>query len=179
MSDAFAVIVPPGAVVTPAKQCQHRTRCKRQSAPACRIPVQVRNRQGAIMFGSKRNIGNALFVFVALAISVIVIRAQDFGNGWETSAVEIAKLPDYCQRYFLKKVLPLNWDGVHHLCAGRVMISRATDYFIPKGAPRRLVVYAISELQYVFRRKNPAACLVMDEARATERQTQVPEPLLL
>ena len=132
------------------------------------------------MISVKPHIGPAMLVFCGLILSASNSYAViDLANGWSPSPLEIAKLPDCCQRYFLKKVLSPNCDGVHHHCAGRVLISRATDYFIPKGEPQRILVYAKSELQYVFGRKNPVACLVMDEARATERQTQVPEPLLL
>ena len=93
--------------------------------------------------------------------------AQDLGNGWAPTVIEIANLPKYCQDYFRKQVLPPNCDGVHHLCAGKVLINRFMNTSIPK--PERIRIYgqAKKEVDYIFHRQN-ASCSMMGEARSTQ-----------
>ena len=123
------------------------------------------------MFTIQRQIALATVAFLALALPSVNVRAQDLANGWGPNALEITKLPDYCQRFFREKTLPSNCDGVHHLCAGKVLINRSMDYAIPKQERQRILRMATSEVNYIFGRKNPS-CLMMDEARATQKLVQ-------
>lgn len=86
-------------------------------------------------------------------------------------------MPNYCQAYFLKKQLPPNCDGVHHLCAGKVLINRTMDYSIPKRERQRILGQAKKEVDYIFTRKNPR-CAMMGEAQATQRQIVMLESFL-
>lgn len=130
-----------------------------------------------IMFSFKRNMGSAMFVFCGLVLSATHIHAVDLGNGWGPNALEVAKLPDYCQKFFREKVLPPNCDGVHHLCAGKVLINRASDFSIPKAERQRILRMAKGEVGYIFTRKNPY-CATMPEARAAESQIRTLEMML-
>lgn len=129
------------------------------------------------MFIAKRNSLSAIGVSLLLALPGVNLHAQDLGNGWGPNALEIAALPDYCQNFFLKRVMPPNCDGVHHLCAGKVLINRCLDVKIPKGERRRIAGHAKKEVDYIFSRNNPQ-CLMMDEARATQSQIRTLEILL-
>ena len=126
---------------------------------------------GDVMFTIQRYIGIATVAFFAAALPGANLHAQDLGNGWGPNAIEITKLPDYCQRFFREKTLPPNCDGVHHLCAGKVLINRSMDYAIPKTERQRILRMATGEVNYIFGRKNPS-CLMMDEARATQKLVQ-------
>lgn len=129
------------------------------------------------MFSTKRNSMSVIGVSFALALPGVSLHAQDLANGWVPNALEIAALPDYCQNFFLKKVVPPNCDGVHHLCAGKVLINRSLDFKIPKGERRRIASHAKKEVDYIFGRNNPQ-CLMMNEARATQSQIRMLETLL-
>ena len=129
------------------------------------------------MFIAKRNSLSAIGISLLLGLPGVNLHAQDLGNGWGPTALEITALPDYCQNYFLQKVLPPNCDGVHHLCAGKVLINRSLDFKIPKGERRRIAGHAKKEVDYIFDRNN-AQCLMMDEARATQSQIRTLETLL-
>lgn len=119
-------------------------------------------------------------VSLGFLIQVSDVQAQrvDLANGWGPSALEIAKLPDYCQRFFLEKKLPPNCDGVHHTCAGKVLIFRTMDYSIPKRERQRIIGQARTEVDYIFKRDNNQNCKFMEEARATQRNVQMMEKLL-
>lgn len=121
----------------------------------------------------------ATLALVSVLSYPTILHAQvvDLGNGWGPSAVEISKLPEYCQKWFRDKALPASCDGVHHLCAGKVLINRTMDYAIPKRERQRIIGHAKTEVDYIFGRSNPM-CPVMEEARATQRQVQMMQGLL-
>lgn len=123
------------------------------------------------MFTIQRQIVIAAVVLCGIALPSGDLHAQDLGNGWAPNTIEITKLPDYCQKFFREKSLPPNCDGVHHLCAGKVLINRSMDYAIPKQERQRILRMATGEVNYIFGRKNPS-CLMMDEARATQKLVQ-------
>lgn len=125
------------------------------------------------MLDMKSNRRGALLLWGA-ALAAGPAMAQDLGNGWEPNALEIARLPDYCQQYFRTKTPPPSCDGVHHLCAGRVLMGRVTNTAIPKQERRRIYNRAKQEVDYIFGRNN-ATCKLMDEARATQSQLRVLE----
>lgn len=129
------------------------------------------------MFGIRRSIFSAVVVFSGAAFAGTDPHAQDLANGWKPNALEIAQLPDYCQRFFLTRALPPNCDGVHHLCAGKVLIGRAMNFSIPKTERKRILRGAKNEVDYIFTRKNPS-CKMMDAARLTQRQIGAMEPQL-
>jgi hypothetical protein len=101
----------------------------------------------------------------------------DLASGWGPSVMEIAQLPDYCQAFFRERRTPPNCDGVHHLCAGKVLITRLSNVSIPKVERQRILRMAKSEVNYMFGRKNDQ-CLYMDHARATQIQLQTWEMML-
>lgn len=120
-----------------------------------------------------------LFLGMAASAAVTAPKAQivDLGNGWGPSAMEIQQLPDYCQRFFVQKMMPPGCDGVHHLCAGKVLITRLSNVSIPKTERQRILRMAKSEVNYIFGRKNDQ-CGYMDHARATQIQLQTWEMML-
>ena len=120
----------------------------------------------------KRNVLSAMVVLFGTALAGTDLRAQDLANGWVPSALEVSKLPGYCQRFFLQKALPANCDGVHHLCAGKVLINRAMDFKIPKQERQRILNNAKNEVDYIFGRNNPS-CQMMSEARATQNHVRM------
>lgn len=126
------------------------------------------------MFSIKRTSTGAL-VACAFALSAGSSLAQDLGNGWEPNPLEVAKLPEYCKVFFRTKALPPNCDGVHHLCAGRVLMTRITNPSIPKQERKRIYNRAKQEVDYIFGRPNPPTCKMMDEARATQSELRVLE----
>lgn len=128
------------------------------------------------MFILRRTVFATLGVSLSLALTGIHIHAQDLANGWGPTAIEVAKLPPYCQQWFQKKVLPPNCDGVHHLCAGKVLINRSLDISIPKAERKRIFRAANTEVDYIFSRPN-AQCGMMNEARATQSQLRSLAPL--
>ena len=126
------------------------------------------------MLGIKRNTGYAILLFCGVGLATADVRAQDLGNGWTPNALELARLPDYCQKFFLEKKTPPNCDGVHHLCAGKVLINRVSDYSIPKTERQRILRRAKDEVSYIFGRKN-AQCEYMGVAEATLGQIRTLE----
>ncbi len=126
------------------------------------------------MFTVNRRITPSMIIVCALAIASGTLHAQDLGNGWGPNALEVARLPLYCQQFFRNKTLPPNCDGVHHLCAGRVLMNRVMDINIPKQERRRIYNNAKQEVNYIFARENPS-CKMMDEARATQNSLKTME----
>jgi hypothetical protein len=117
-----------------------------------------------------------LGVSFSLAVTGVHLHAQDLANGWGPTALEVSKLPPYCQQWFQKKVLPPNCDGVHHLCAGKVLTHRSLDFSVPKPERKRIFRAANTEVDYIFSRPN-AQCGMMDEARAAQNQLRSLAPL--
>jgi len=115
----------------------------------------------------------AMFIVAAAESRAVV----DLANGWGPSPLEISKLPDYCQRFFVERKFPANCDGVHHLCAGKVLMLRLTNFSIPKTERQRILVHAKSEVGYMFGRQN-SSCAYMGEAREAQRQLQTFDALL-
>lgn len=104
-------------------------------------------------------------------------QVRDLGNGWSPSPLEIAQLPDYCQVWFREQKVPAGCDGVHHLCAGKVLITRLSNVSIPKVERQRILRQASGEVNYMFIRKNDQ-CTYMDLARATQIQLKTWEMML-
>ncbi|MFO1292843.1 MAG: hypothetical protein U1F07_07155 [Rubrivivax sp.] len=129
------------------------------------------------MFGFRRRAGAAMLALCATLVGTHSIAGTDLANGWGPSALEISKLPDYCQRFFLERKLPPNCDGVHHLCAGKVLMLRLGDFSIPKGERQRILGHAKSEVGYMFGREN-TYCAYVPAAKETQRQLQTFEALL-
>ena len=129
------------------------------------------------MLSITRAIGPTMFALCGLFTSAADIHARDLGNGWGPSVIEIANLPDYCQMWFREQKLPPNCDGVHHLCAGKVLINRTLDFSIPKAERKRILNQAKGEVAYIFGRKNPS-CAFMGAARAAETQIKMQEIML-
>lgn len=128
------------------------------------------------MLNVQRHIFSAMVVLCGMGLASTDLRAQDLANGWGPTALEISKLPDYCQRFFLQKALPPNCDGVHHLCAGKVLLNRAMSVSIPKQERNRIFGSAKREVDYIFGRQN-ASCPLMDASRATQMQIRTLEPM--
>lgn len=128
------------------------------------------------MFNLRRYHLSMIGVSLALTLQGTALHAQDLANGWGPNALEVSKLPNYCQLFFQQKILPQNCDGVHHLCAGKVLISRSLDLSVPKPERKRIFGAAKKEVDYIFSRNNPQ-CLFMDEARAAQNQIRSLEPL--
>jgi len=109
---------------------------------------------------------------------------EDLGNGWGPNAVEIVQLPDYCQAQFLSK---MDWkvfarmspgcDGIHHFCAGRVLLLRVAKTSIPKPERQRILGQAKLEVNYLASRLTPK-CTRVDEVRAVEAQIRLYEAML-
>ena len=114
-------------------------------------------------------------VFLGFLAPAAAVQAQrvDLANGWGPSPLEIGKLPEYCQRWFLEKKLPPNCDGVHHLCAGKVLIFRTMNLSIPKRERQRIIGQAKTEVDYIFKRDGNQNCAFMEEARATQRNVEM------
>ncbi|MCC6852366.1 MAG: hypothetical protein IT502_08650 [Rubrivivax sp.] len=131
-----------------------------------------------VMAIATRGVCAALMAFVLTVFAASDARAVvDLANGWGPSALETSKLPDYCQRFFLERKLPPNCDGVHHLCAGKVLMLRLTDFSIPKQERQRILGHAKSEVEYMFGRQN-ASCTYLGQAREAQRQLRTFEALL-
>lgn len=129
----------------------------------------------------RSGIFTSVMVFLGFTAPVWTAQAQrvDLGNGWGPSPLEIAKLPDYCKRFFLEKKLPPNCDGVHHLCAGKVLINRSMNYSIPKRERQRIIGQAKIEVDYIFKRDNRTCPMaMMQDARATRGNVQMMENIL-
>lgn len=108
--------------------------------------------------------------------------AVDLGNGWSPSPLELFNLPDYCQKQFLSKndpkvyqALSPGCDGIHHYCAGKVLLLRTTDYSIPAGERRRIFGQAKKEIGYMASRLTPS-CSRLGDLRATEETMRMLEP---
>jgi hypothetical protein len=131
------------------------------------------------MLRNSPNICNmaTLLVGVVAAGASLHTQAADLANGWSPGPLEVAKLPEYCQTWFNKRLTPPNCDGVHHLCAGKVLINRTMDYSIPKRERQRIFRMAKQEVDYIFTRQNPN-CAMMGEARATQSMIRTLEPIL-
>lgn len=129
------------------------------------------------MFDFTRHVGCAMLTLCGPCVLPIDAHAVDLGNGWGPNALEISKLPDYCKKYFLEKKVPPNCDGVHHLCAGKVLINRVNDFSIPKAERRRILGQAKNEVGYIFGRNN-TYCAVMPDARATRNEIPILEILV-
>ena len=129
------------------------------------------------MLRIKRNTGYAILLFCGVVVAAADVPAQDLANGWGPNALEISRLPDYCQKFFLEKKTPPNCDGVHHLCAGKVLINRASDYSIPKAERQRILRMAKGEVNYIFGRQN-AQCAYMGIAEATQSQIRTLEMIV-
>ena len=106
---------------------------------------------------------------------------EDLGNGWGPNPLEIRQLPDYCQAFFSKSpiydTLVRGCDGVHHLCAGKVVINRAMNASIPKRERQRILGQAKIEVNYLARRLTPS-CKRGEDVRAAEAQIRMLEILL-
>jgi hypothetical protein len=120
----------------------------------------------------------------AMAFGTAAAQRVDLGNGWGPSALEISQLPDYCQAQFKSKMdfkvfgpMSPGCDGIHHFCAGRVLLLRVTNPSIPKGERRRILGQAKTEVNYLASRLTPR-CKRAEEVRAVESVIRMHETLL-
>ncbi|MBE0547617.1 MAG: hypothetical protein IH627_08180 [Rubrivivax sp.] len=115
-------------------------------------------------------------------MSAPTLAREDLGNGWGPNALEISPLPNYCQAFFSKNhkvfdTLSRGCDGVHHLCAGKVLINRVMNVSIPKGERRRILGQAKIEVNYLASRLTPT-CKLGEDVRTAESQIRMLETLL-
>jgi hypothetical protein len=117
-----------------------------------------------------------------LSLSAPALSRVDLGNGWSPNALELSQLPNYCQSFFSKNrevfnTMSRGCDGVHHLCAGNVLINRAMNASIPKRERQRILVQAKIEVNYLASRMTPS-CKRGEDVRAAESQIRVLEIML-
>lgn len=133
------------------------------------------------MFSSARFFGS---MTIAVSGFILPMKASnagvDLGNGWNPTALEMAQVPYYCQKQFQSKndakvvsALSPGCDGVHHLCAGLVLMTRVTNYTIPKQERQRILGRAKQEFDYMSGRPN-SSCLKarMIQLRASEQRVR-------
>lgn len=121
-------------------------------------------------------------VLAGLTSSAPAWAREDLANGWSPSALEINQLPGYCQDFFMKNLTAYNavvggCDGVHHLCAGKVVMNRIMNVSIPKRERQWMLGQAKIEVNYLASRLTPS-CKFHQEVRAAESQIKVLEVML-
>lgn len=131
------------------------------------------------MFRIKQNTAILLLVTLgALALAQPTMAIEDLGNGWSPSPLEIAKSPAYCHKQFLNKDTSAIYmeftgcDGIHHMCPGLILISRAGNPSIPKNERRRILNMAKGEIGYVATRLKPT-CTATPVIQAAESQIRM------
>ena len=127
---------------------------------------------------------SAIVFATSMLLSVAESHAvQDLANGWTPSPLEIAQTPDYCQKQFRSPSDPSvvtknspGCDGVHHYCAGLVLLVRVRNTAIPKQERRRILGRAKQEIDYVGTRNNTSCLKVrMKEIEVTKKQVPIME----
>lgn len=118
----------------------------------------------------------SLVASLALA-GVTAVSAQDLGNGWSPSILEISQMPEYCQKQFLSKhdaaVLNNLFPGcggyMNHFCPGLILINRAANPSIARLERGRIARQARNEISYTTQRLPPTCSIGGDIAAADAR----------
>lgn len=117
------------------------------------------------------------------ALSTPAVAAEDLGNGWGPSPLEIAQLPPYCHEQFINKDTGAIYkhfsgcSGIHHMCPGLVLINRSANPAIPRPERQRILRQSKNEIAYVSTRLTPN-CTAAPAIQAAEARIRVMETLL-
>ena len=117
------------------------------------------------------------FLFVLALVSPQAARA--YRDQWRPTALEIAKLPKYCQGQFMPALakqpgyaFPPACGWVNHLCPGMVLLNRAQDLSLPRKDRQYALSQVDGELAYTRLHMTPT-CLLAPDLRAAEFKLKI------
>lgn len=141
------------------------------------------NLRGTVMFRQTRSLSLALLVSASL-MPLAASYADDLGNGWSPSPLEILQTPPYCQKQFNSNhnaavMSPLfgGCERMNHFCPGIVLINRASDITIPTKERQRILKQAKIEINYSLS-KLTSACVVYNDVKVAEQRIKLNEMFL-
>lgn len=125
-------------------------------------------------------------IVMVVALGAALLAADSRASGWKPTAVEVAKLPQYCWGQFNPELsnhpdfpttTRLCGPGMNHFCPGLVLLNRAQSAVLERAARRDALTHAKMEIDYTLKR-TPDSCPLRADVDAAVQRVRILEKVL-